>query len=79
MATSDLGLPTLTIHGDGPILRDAVVMLDGLEVRGLRSLSLTMADDEMNTVTLTIEPGEVRVSADVIAALQALVAQEADA
>lgn len=73
MALPDLGLPTLSIEGEGPLTRGAVVKLDGHEVSGLRSLQLHMATDEISAVTLTLDVDRVDVSAEVLAALQAIV------
>jgi len=68
---------SLSIEG-GLTLREMVVKLDGHELSFLRSLELSMADDEVNTLTLTLTVDDVHVDQDVITQLQAIVKREGD-
>lgn len=66
-------LPTLEIESTGDSLRQAVVRLDGMEIRGLTGLHLQMSVNDFNHATLVINVGEVRCDAATLAALQAVV------
>lgn len=72
------GLPTLTIvraddvePGRAMTDRDLVILLDGEPIRGLTGLSLSLGGGDVNSVELTILPGDVEVDLEALAAIVA--------
>lgn len=56
-----MNLHRVTIKGDGPTPQDYRVLLDGEPVKGLRALTLEMADGDINSCTITLMSDEVEV------------------
>jgi len=70
-------LPALSIRrrGDNPALtlRDIDVCLDGVPVKGLQSITLSLAGDDVNRAVLYLGVRDVEVEGDVLAVLEARV------
>ena len=86
---NDLGLPKLTIRpyteeelGRRPLpaaLNDLSVQLDGVEVKGLRSLNIGLNHNEVNIAEMEFVVGELDVDIEALQEIQANIKREAEA
>ena len=75
-------LPALSLRrrGDNPALtlRDIDVCLDGVPVKGLESITLSMTGDDINKAVLYLGVRDVEIDGDVLAVLEAHVKERAE-
>ena len=64
-------LPALKIESPGASWQGTKVFLDGVEIKGLRELTLDISVDDINTVRMVIAVDRVEVDAETLVALQA--------
>lgn len=78
-------LPVLSIRrragSEGPaiVIRDSEICLDGLPLKGVQSLKLSMSGDDVNRLAIDFAVRDVEVDEDVLVALQAHVKERAPA